>query len=541
MDQVLAAAIEREVLPQDALGLDAISMAQWLTRAEANWVTFTQAVDHLERGGWIALGHRFGLGFVARIILTLDVRAVDVCIDANPNKLQLAVIGNAAIALARPLDGGRAGAALIRSKTPALRLLGAAALVCPFEDFSPALDFAACRAALVAGGVAPGDAVWLMGMRVKRAFHMRNRLQHREAETVKRIQYLERRPEAAFGGAQNAEAELDMSRRDLTTNRDRAVKVISELEDMLVIWAADWPAGGMSETEMDWVDQGLATDPELRHRLAAALPHQGNREWLSKSNVATLRSSIGLVDDPARVPVDHLYLDERTFLTLAHQTAASLLLLYGEDVGAAAKRTSSLVLGVSRAASSLLLQPHAAARTPERWQSVVMRAVFACRFALVVAETVPEAKRAGAAKLNELAIDYARKVLPSRDLVHNGGEAFLRLASAAVHGMARYPDPGPVKEQWALDDNLPAFPRALALWSSPPLLTEHLDLARRLFLLAGDPPLSQQDYNGRLTELLCLLDTAIAFAVAAGRTELVDEAVRLWPVAYRAWKNLAPA
>ncbi len=540
LDRVLAAAIEREVLPRDATNLEAIAIAQWLTRAEANWGTFAQALAHLEHGGWIATGHRFGLEFVARVVLALDVRAVDACIQAYPDKLQLAAIGKAAVASARPFDGGRAGTILLRSKKPALRLLGAAALVCPFEDFSPPLDFASCRAVLIEEGVAPGEAVWLMGMRVKRACHTRNRLQHRETETVNRINYLERRPEAAFGGAQNAEAELDMSRRNLATSRDRAVKVIAELEDMLIIWAADWPAGGLSDTQMDWVDQGLATDPDLRHRLAAALPHRGNREWLSKGNVAALRSSIGLADDPARVPVEHLDLDERTFLNLAHGTAASLLLLYGDDVRAAAKRTSSLVMGVTRAALCLLQRPHAAARTPERWQSVVMRAVFACRFALVVAEMVPEAKRADAAKLNELAMDCARKVLPSGDLVHNAGEAFLRLASEAVHGMARCRDPEPVREQWALDERLLVFPRALALWSSPSLVTKHLDLARNLFLLTGDLPLSQQDYNGRFTELLCLLDAAIAFSAVGDRTDLVDEAVRLWPVAYRAWNDVAP-
>ncbi len=72
------------------------------------------------------------------------------------------------------------------------------------------------------------------------------------------------------------------------------------------------------------------------------------------------------------------------------------------------------------------------------------------------------------------------------------------------------------------------------------LVTEHLDLARHLFLLAGDLPLSQQDYNGRLTELLCLLHTAMVFSATAGRTDLVDETVRLWPAAYRAWNDAAP-
>ena len=174
LSKVFAAAFAREAKTYHPVRLDAVAFVQWLSKATTNWDTFTLALSYVKRGPFIGV-RRYGLAFAARVVLTLDPRTIDDCIKANPNRQRLATIGSAALAMVFLFDGKPRPAALLRSRNAAIRSIGAAALVSSLEIMGPPIGFRDCRALLVAGGIAPSDATWITGLRIKDAIHQQYR------------------------------------------------------------------------------------------------------------------------------------------------------------------------------------------------------------------------------------------------------------------------------------------------------------------------------------------------------------------------------
>ncbi|MGB9646570.1 MAG: hypothetical protein WCB44_15815, partial [Stellaceae bacterium] len=535
LDTLFAAAFAREANTRLPVRLDAVAFTQWLSSATTDWNTLTLALSHVEHGNRFMGGGRYGLAFTARIVLVLDARAVDACIRANPNRQHLAAIGNAALATVFPFDGKARPAALLRSRNAAIRSIGAAALISPLEIIGAPLGFRDCRAILVAGGVAPSDATWMMGLRIKDAIHQRYRLEDGLKNESARPRYVEKNPQAAMGGAHNADAELRMLHRRLDTYTKRYSGLLPELESMLSDIAADWPDDGLSDEQIHWLDNIFVDTAEFRHRLAEKLAHRSNREWLLKRNIGRLRDFVGLAATPTEVPRNHFFADERRFQPLAEWTAKSLHLLYEADKHGVGKRTSFLVSGVAQASTALIAEPFIAARKPEAWQSVMTRAAFADRFALMVAATMPEAKRHTVTTLNALALEHAFAILSYGQVPAQASETFFRLTTLAVHNMRYDSSPDDLRQAWSLAELLPDFARALALWSSPTLVTKHKALASDLFCRVGALPLPQGGQDLQMSQMLSLLDMAVSSCAAAGRADLITHVISLWRTAYKDW------
>ena len=535
LDKVFAAAFAREAQTHHPVRLDAVAFAQWLASATTSWDTLTLALSNVEHGHVFVGGGRYGLAFTARIVIALDARAVDACIRANPNSQHLTVIGNAALAMVFPFDGKARPAALLRSRNAAIRSIGAAALISPLEIMSARLCFRDCQAMLVASGIAPSDATWMMGVRIKEAIHQRYRLEDALKNEAARLRYVEKNPQAAMGGVRNADAEMHMLRRRLDSYTERYTKLLPELEAMLTDMAADWPADGLSDEQMHWLDNIFVDTAEFRHRLAEKLPPGSNRDWLFKQNIARLQDFVGLAKTPAGVPKSYFSPDERRFQPLAEWTARSLSLLYDTDKRGVGKQTSFLVEGIAKAATALMAQPFISARKPEAWQSIVTRAACAYRFALMVVAGAPEAKRDTVTTLNTLALEHALAILPQSQVLVQASETFFSLTAQAVHNMRYHPSPDDARETWGLAETLPEFARALALWSSPALVTKHKALASDLFCRVGALPLSQGGQDLQMTQMLSLLDIAISSCASAERTDLIAHVISLWRAAYEDW------
>jgi hypothetical protein len=541
LGKVFAAAFAREAKTHHQVRLDAVAFVQWLSSTTTTWDTLSLALSHVEHGHRFIGGDRYGLVFTARIVLALDAHAIDACISANPNRQRLAAIGSAAVAMVLPFNGKARPAALLRSRNAAIRSIGAAALVSPLEIMGPPLSFHDCRAALVAGGIAPSDATWMTGLRIKEAIHQRYRLEDGRKKESARLRYVEQKPEAAIGGTRTAEAEIRMLRARLDASTERYSKLLPELEGMIADMAADWPSDGLSDEQMKWLDNVSVDTAEFRHRLAEKLPYQANRDWLLKRNIQRLQDFVGLAKSPADVPTDHFLPDERRFQPLAEWTAQSLGLLYDADRHGVGKRTSFLVDGVAQAATALMAQPFIAARKPEAWQSIMTRASCADLFGLMVVATVMEAKRDSVIELNKLALEHAFTILSYGRIPVQASQTFFRLTTQAVHGMRYQPSPDNVREAWGLAETLPDFARALALWSSPALVSKHKALASGLFCRVGALPLSQHGQDLQMTQMICLLDVAISSCATAARTDLVACVVSLWRTAYKDWHAINDA
>jgi len=199
------------------------------------------------------------------------------------------------------------------------------------------------------------------------------------------------------------------------------------------------------------------------------------------------------------------------------------------------KRTSFLVSGVAQAATALMGQPFIAARKPEAWQSIMTRAACADRFALIVVASVPQSRRNAVTMLNTLALEHAFAILSHGQFPAQASQSFFALTVRAVHGMRHQPSPDEVREAWGLAETLPDFARALALWSSPALITRHMALASDLFCRVGTLPLSQGGQDLQMSQMLNLLDVAISSCAAAARADWIAHVVSLWRTAYKDW------
>jgi hypothetical protein len=485
-----AVACDRAI-PQE-IGVDDLALSQWISRATLDWNNFNAAVVRIGHPDRI-FGH-FGLGFVVRIIFRVDPGAMEDWIAAHLDHPTVAVIGSAALNMVFPFDGKAATPALLESKNVAVKCLGAASLVCPVGQ-EPLSSLSDCHKSLVAAGFTPADATWMTGMRIKNAIHARYRTEHAREQTGARLRYVEEHPEQAMGGLRNAEAEKNM----LRNQRDHAEKAYAELlpalEDMLSDMAKEWPAEGLSEEQMRSLEPIFVDTAEIRHRLAAKLAHQANRDWLLKRNIDRLRDFIGLAKTPDAVPRAYFLPDERRFATIADWTAPSLVLLYDGDNRGVGRRTSDLVSSTAVAAERLMAQPFIPDRQSGPWQSIMTRAACAGRFAFAVVASTPEAQRDLVKKLNELALDHAFKLLSARNLPTQSADTFHRLSIQAVRHMEMATKPDTVRERWSLTKDLPDFARALALWSSPALVEKHKALARDLFQRVCVTPLSRGSYN----------------------------------------------
>jgi hypothetical protein len=538
LDEVLDVAVKRDSAISHPVRTDQIAFAQWLSRARLEWSTFDAAVNHVERPHHLVGGGRFGLRFVARIILSIEPGIIDRWIAVHPDHPSIAAIGSAALLMVFPFDDHAMVAPVFESRNIAIKCFAAASIVCPVGLQSP-LGTRDCHKALVAAGFAVADATWMIGMRIKNTVHARYRLEHGREQDSARLRYLEQNPDKALGGLRNAEGEIRITRSQLDRAEEAYSKLLPELEAMLSDMAADWPADGLSEGQMASLEHIFVDTAEIRHRLAAKLSHQGNRDWLLKRNITRLQDFIGLRKNPADIPKEYFLPDEKRFEPIEKWTAQSLVLLYEGDNRGVGWRTSVLVSGVAKAAEKLIGLPFVSGRQPETWQSVMTRSACATRFALAVVASVPEEQKNTVAKLRELAIAHAFALLAAHNLPESAAACLHELTAQGVEHMGLSSTPDEFREKWGLAENLPDFARALALWSSPTLIEKHKQLASILFLRVGSLPLSHSSYNLQMSRMLTLLDMAIASGTQAGKPDLISYVVLLWKLAYRGWPPIS--
>lgn len=535
--QALNAAVECEGRTLPPVRLETLSFAQWILRAQLDWNTFYDAVRHIKHPYEHPARGDYGLRFAAQVILAVDPATIDSWIVGHPTHPGLATIGDAALWLAFPGRNSIHVSRLLKSRIVAIKCLAAASLVCPQGQLSSSLNFCDCWTALIEGGIDPGDATWMIGFRIKETIHQRYRLEHRREQCDTRLLHLERNPDAAIGGCHNADAELRALRNQCDDASGHYLRLLLDLEAMLSDMAASWPPEGLANDQMAALDNVFVDTPEIRHRLAEKLPHPANRDWLLKRNIAQLVEFIGL-ENPVEAFKYYFHPDNKRFVAIAPWAAQSLVLLYSGDRRGIGKRTSDLVSELAEASKALLAQPFIAARQPVTWQSAVTRAACADLFVLMVVDSMLKTRRGEVARLNELAIEHAFTILCGPLPEQNSLRVFDQLASRAVYQMTLCQTSEDLRRQWGRAEDLPDFPRALALWSSPILVEQHKELASALFRRVGQLPLSNKYRNQQFSRILSVLDCAIASCAIGGRRDLISRITDLWDESYKDWQAI---
>jgi hypothetical protein len=534
---ILDAAAQCETKIKGPISLDILAFAQWISRSQLSWGTFHDAVTRVERVYDTSIRGNFGLKFAARIILAVDPHAIDAWIAKRVGQPIVAVIGSAVVNAVAFADSRDRLIPLLASRTPAIECLAAASLIYPNPFRPAAVNYRDGHRVLVKGGIASGDATWMMGLRMKEAIHHRYRLEDRREKSEARLHYLERNPDAAIGGPHNFDAELRSLRAQLEDVSKLYGKLLPELEQMLSDMVAVWPVQGLSDQQMTALENIFVETPEIRHRLAEKLAHPGNRAWLLKRNIAQLQEFIELKHF-ALAGTNYFYPDEKRFAIIAPWAAQSLILLHSADHRGIGKRTSDLVGPLAKASLRLLAQPFIAVRQPTEWQSIVTRSACADIFALMVVACVPEGRRDGVLTLNGLALGHVFELLRGPLPEQHPPRVFHQLVARAVHQMNYQKDADSLRRSWALADDLPAFPRALALWSSAALVEAHAALAFELLRRVGELPLSLSRIDDQLSHLLTLLDVAVAASAAAGKHDLLSSITKAWDEIYKDWLRI---
>jgi hypothetical protein len=280
--KVLAAAAECEAKPVAKPPINAIDLAQWVSGAPLNWFTFDRAVYRIGHPDIGISPGRYGLTFASKIVAAIEPRAIDRWITRHRNRLRVATIASAMLTSMYDADILGRATLLLKSRVPALKCLAAAFYVCPIFPQSSLDSFRDCRKSLVANGIDPGDATWMMAYRIKGATHGRYWVQHQLEQAQARLRYLEAKPEAAMGGRHNFDAEVRMLRNQIDNASERLSKLAADIERMLGDLAADWPSNGLSDDQMQSLEYNFVSTPEIRHRLAEKLPHGSNRTSLLK-------------------------------------------------------------------------------------------------------------------------------------------------------------------------------------------------------------------------------------------------------------------
>ena len=303
---------------------------------------------------------------------------------------------------------------------------------------------------------------------------------------------------------------------------------------MLSELAAGWPSDGLADGQLAQLENIFVDTAEIRFRLAEKVAHAGNRRWLLDKNLAQLKRDLGLTR-PRETIGQPLYLTEAFATRAGPWTAQSLILRYQDDERGVGRLTSNLLAPLTTEADKLLTQPFFASRSPMAWQYATTRAACAYVFALMVVAAMPESRRPEMKRLNQLATEHALALL-SLPLPHQDeGRVFDRLAASAVQQMSFYDIGFEMRRVWALHQKLGVFPRAIALWSDPDLIDEFSQLAIDLFLAAGALPLSHHGQNNQFSNLISLLDSAVAACAQANRSDLLAQIEALWARLYADW------
>ena len=534
---ITAAEYDTNTLPPDRL--EAIAFAHWVSSGKLESNSFRDAIYRTKRfHGNISTGS-YGFYFVARIILAIDSQVIDNWIETYPYQLSLSDIGSAAIWFVSPSGFLSQVPYLLKCRTPSIKCLAAASLVCQSDYGTPSLNYGDFVKLLVENGIDPGDAIWMSGFWLKESIGNKRFIEQRIQQFKSRIKSYEEDNNNVVGNYHLVEMELCKLRNECEDAERQLPKLPSDLDSMITMMADAWPKDGLSDDQMIALENAFVDTSEIRYYLACKLKHSASRTWLLERNMQKLDEFI----DSKNVNSNKYFqpsVDQ--FNMIVPWAAKSFVLLFTAHNRGIGMKTSDYVYELAIESEEILKQPFIAARQPDLWQSIITRAACADIFALMVVQSVPQEQQNAVSELNKLAIKHAFKILcgplPEQGM-YNNLRVFDELASRAVFQMSFCQNPDRFRKSWGLADDLSIFSRALALWSSPNLVEQHIDIAVALFRQVSQIPLSIENRDRQLSCMLSLLDCAIAYCEYEGKFDLVSLIISLWDEAYKDWQVIS--
>ncbi|MGH8138658.1 MAG: hypothetical protein ACREVV_10760 [Steroidobacteraceae bacterium] len=419
---------------------------------------------------------------------------------------------------------------LLQTGRPILQALVAAALARKWQGLAPPSfrDFVTFARA---SGVDPQRA-FVLGLASASTLHFQ-RIQAlaRVENTHRRIAYVRQHPEQAVGGPLQAENEIARLVGSLPELNVAATRAESTIDSVIAEMAEAYPAQGLDETQASAFRSEFPNHADqMCIRLAQALRAGGHTFPLLD---AVINDFVEMLDlDHPEVPQANFYLDEKRFPTARRWAAKAYVLRFASGSKSSGHRLAQTLAPVTRASAAMLELPYAAARL-DGYGRTMKRYFAVISFALEVALADP----AKNSKLMDLALAEARKALKGErsDIDSEGWADHLLHACVWLMSTGQAPDE---RSRWFNDAQLPAYARALALWSDCEQVREDLSRARQLFDAAAMPTAAPSLERG-LRRTLNLLDLALTASVPAGDREVSQCVLELWWQIYEPWRALA--
>jgi hypothetical protein len=319
---------------------------------------------------------------------------------------------------------------------------------------------------------------------------------------------------------------------------DKAKKASDELEvaelsaaQAIEDMAKCWPEGGLSPQGVTFLQlsTGLARS-EIRFRLAEKLKRSPARTVLLENITDDLGKLLD-VDHPASSVQHRVYEQPDDYIHTVHWCGRAMRLRSECESKGVGQRTSQFVGPLVAAGRAITDAPFAAARRPH-YGAALSKRIAACIFALNQSHqdgiVSPDL-----AILAQHSLHEAEKALTA-DVSAIGDEALFDQLAVDAIGIMTMNNKFDRREAWAVDLTISKFARALAVWTSRPLVEARPGLAEALFLQVGR--LDSSRHNVRAQNRACLLlDAGLANCSVDNRATQQEDIRRLWQSVYQTW------
>lgn len=534
-----AVSVSKQSLSWDTQGRfwrEAQGVSQLFNTAKLDWNSFQVAITLLRQPYQPICIGAFGLQFSALVSLTIDSHGLDRWIVQHPDNLALAAVANVVIDTLHDGRNKRLAYSMLKSRVPMLVCLAAASVILPRGRSAADGTVLECWESLTDAGIAPGDALWLVGFRLKEAAQEKYRLEQKVKSIQRNFPAIGSGQRVVSSGLNHSASQIISQKADLKDASSMLESIDVAVEEMLCQMSERWPASGLSSEQQAHFQNVVFDKPEIRYRLAATLRQGQDRNILLKLNIDEVKNFLGIADDLEKAFEKYFQPDMEEFVVKARWAAQSLILLYQADTRrGVGKRTSDVIHGLVEAAGPILEQPFIAARQPTRWQSALSRSACACMFAMTVAFEMPKERRNDVKYLTIKSIEHARKIFCADVSGENYADVLDYLARMAQYAVSFLPNSDKIRQQWVLEDNFPIFVRALMLWSAPHLAQQNEPLAFCLFRRVAELPLTRAAEDLYMSRLLSLLDIAIGSNWVAERYDQLPKIAEIWSEVYLLW------
>lgn len=477
---------------------------------------------------------------------------IDVLLHVRPRMLgrwivekQVSEINQMLLAhLSRRLTFGRSNESIflnvLRTKVPLLQAMVATSLVDEHPLNAPSKTFSELMTIFEDAGMQPLEA-FVLSMAAAGAGGMwRMRVRDRARNAEQRLVILRADPNAAVGGAQYADEEIERFANELAESAKQVTASEDAVDELVRDIALAWPDHELPDTDLELVKKAFAFDmAEFSTRIAQQMRLSPARTQLLDEVIQRMFDYLGL-DVQSDVFDNYFFPESTEFPVAAGWTSRAIGLRYEQgplDAGHATARTLS---ALAKASAAVLNAPYAAARRPVQYQAALTRRACSVWFAMRVACGETSEEKSKRVKLMSIALGEARATLcRDRSDMDTKGWTF-RLAQFAVQSMAKGDCPD-TRGAWSQDLSLPDFVRALVIWSDIGLIRNDLAKAEQLFVAVGTRKTYLSESLEGLKQGVTLLDLAIATCVRNCAIDAEQMVLDVWPKIFDSWRSVADA